>query len=90
MVTVEDIKNNTVTRVPQPKLGSYFIARKEGDEIIDWNGNSRDVFNFVRAITNPGPQARSKVQRPKFETLVKIKQVEIIQDFVWVCFYQIA
>tara|TARA_B100000508_G_scaffold139995_1_gene139618 strand:+ start:3681 stop:4577 length:897 start_codon:yes stop_codon:yes gene_type:complete len=78
---VEDIKKDTVVRTPQPKLGSYFIARKEGDEFVNWNSSSKDVFNFVRAITTPGPWARSRVQRAKFEALVKIKKVEIITDF---------
>lgn len=39
--------------------GFYCVARKFGDEILDWNQNSRDVFNFVRAICTPGPMART-------------------------------
>lgn len=33
--------------------------RQEGDEFLDWNQSSRDVFNFVRAICKLGPQART-------------------------------
>ncbi|MBR2044938.1 MAG: methionyl-tRNA formyltransferase, partial [Agathobacter sp.] len=40
------------------KVGMYCGMRQEGDEILDWNQNSRDVFNFVRAICDPGPMAQ--------------------------------
>lgn len=40
-------------------LGFYCSVRQEGDERLDWNQGSRDVFNFVRAICRPGPQART-------------------------------
>jgi len=33
--------------------------RMEGDEIINWNQTSRQVFNFVRAICKPGPRAKT-------------------------------
>lgn len=39
-------------------LGFYCSARKVGDEIINWNESSRSIFNFVRALSLPGPQAR--------------------------------
>lgn len=40
-------------------LGFYCGAREEGDEIIDWNQSTREVFNFIRAICKPGPMAMS-------------------------------
>jgi methionyl-tRNA formyltransferase len=40
-------------------LGMYCTARKHGDERLDWGQSSRDVFNFVRAICRPGPEART-------------------------------
>jgi methionyl-tRNA formyltransferase len=40
-------------------LGMYCTARKAGDERLDWRQPSRDVFNFVRAICRPGPEART-------------------------------
>tara|TARA_Y100000591_G_C21835445_1_gene702174 strand:- start:1478 stop:2374 length:897 start_codon:yes stop_codon:yes gene_type:complete len=40
-------------------VGSYFKKRGIGDEIIDWNWTSRKIFNFVRAISFPGPFAQS-------------------------------
>jgi methionyl-tRNA formyltransferase len=42
-------------------VGFYTGRRIEGDEWIDWNWSSRRVFNFVRAITTPGPCARTCV-----------------------------
>lgn len=41
------------------KYGFYCTQRKIGDEMIDWNQSSRDIFNFIRAITHPGPLARA-------------------------------
>ncbi|NER93877.1 MAG: methionyl-tRNA formyltransferase [Symploca sp. SIO1B1] len=38
-------------------VGFYCGKRKEGDEWIDWSWSSRRIFNFIRAITNPGPCA---------------------------------
>jgi len=40
-------------------LGFYCVARRPGDERLDWNQTSREVFNFVRALARPGPQART-------------------------------
>ena len=40
-------------------VGFYCGMRQIGDEILDWNQSSRDVFNFVRAICPPGPAART-------------------------------
>jgi methionyl-tRNA formyltransferase len=41
------------------QLGFYCVARKSGDEYLDWNQPSRDIFNFVRALCLPGPVART-------------------------------
>ena len=41
------------------ELGFYCNARKDGDERLDWNQKSRDIFNFVRAICRPGLEART-------------------------------
>jgi len=40
-------------------VGFYCCRRVPGDEWIDWNWTSRHIFNFVRAITTPGPCART-------------------------------
>lgn len=53
---VKAIKQDTIHPV-----GMYCTQRTQGDEIIDWNQGSRGIFNFIRAICNPGPGARTKV-----------------------------
>lgn len=40
-------------------VGFYCGIRGEGDEVINWNQPSREVFNFIRAVCAPGPVART-------------------------------
>ncbi|MCM4158778.1 methionyl-tRNA formyltransferase [Antarcticibacterium flavum] len=52
---------NKVKRIPQKNIhsvGMYCGRRGKGDEIVDWNDTSRNVFNFIRSISDPGPQAQ--------------------------------
>jgi methionyl-tRNA formyltransferase len=44
---------------PQPEHGSYFCGRQEGDEWLDWMETSERLHNKVRAISRPGPGART-------------------------------
>ena len=39
--------------------GTYFSGREEGDEWLDWSDTSFNLYNKVRAITRPGPGART-------------------------------
>lgn len=39
-------------------VGTYFGIRTIGDEIIDFNWSSERIYNFIRAISCPGPRAR--------------------------------
>lgn len=73
------IQQGKVKRINQDKInphGSYFPQRVQGDERINWSQTSREVFNFVRAICIPGPQARSYVNG----TELFINKVELIED----------
>lgn len=57
---IKDIQNGTAHRIPQnviTKNGLYCGMRSIGDEVIDVNSTSRELFNFVRAICTPGPRA---------------------------------
>lgn len=65
---------STVKQVELDPVGSYCTARSQGDEKLEWNMNSREVFNFVRAICNPGPQARTSLDGLE----VKINRVELL------------
>jgi methionyl-tRNA formyltransferase len=56
------IHEGTANPTPQDEIhpvGFYCSGRGEGDEWIDWTWPSRRVHNFVRAITTPGPGART-------------------------------
>lgn len=57
-------------------LGMYCGRRVEGDEIIDWNDTSRNIFNFIRSISDPGPQARTGLNGK----VVKINKALYHQD----------
>ncbi len=58
---VKKIISGNAERIHQKNIhpvGMYCSQRKEGDENLDWNQNTRAVFNFIRAICKPGPMAR--------------------------------
>jgi methionyl-tRNA formyltransferase len=58
--TVNAIAAGTAGRRPQAHLpGTYFGGREEGDEWLDWSDTSVNLHNKVRAITRPGPGART-------------------------------
>lgn len=57
-------------------VGFYCGMRQVGDEKLNWNQTSRDIFNFVRAISKPGPMARTKI----LETELKINKVKLIDN----------
>ena len=56
--------------------GFYCGMRGEGDEIINWNNTSRDIFNFIRSICKPGPVARTYNNNKE----VKINNSNYIKD----------
>ncbi len=57
-------------------VGFYCNQRKQGDELLSWNQSSRDIFNFVRAISKPGPMARAFLNGKE----MSINKVEIIKN----------
>ena len=57
---IKQIQNGTAKRVSQDSISQYGLycgMRQVGDEIINWNQTSREIFNFVRSICKPGPMA---------------------------------
>ena len=72
-------KKGNVKAYKQNKLhkeSSYYFKRKKGDEILNWNQTSREVFNFVRAICKPGPRARTFIDKKEMLKLInKIKYI---------------
>jgi methionyl-tRNA formyltransferase len=76
---VLQVKDGIVTRTKQVTkhpVGFYSGYRREGDEWIDWGWSSRRVFNFIRAITIPGPCARTLYNNQ----IVLIESVSIIDE----------
>ena len=58
--TVRLISDGQAQRQPQSHLpGTYYAGREDGDEWLDWSDTSFNLHNKVRAITDPGPGART-------------------------------
>ena len=65
---IKMIQNNEVKRIRQQDIdpvGMYCGMRQPGDEIVDWSQSSREIFNFIRALCTPGPQALSWINGKK-------------------------
>jgi len=57
---VTKIGRNPLDSTPQSTSeGTYFCKRDWGDEWIDWSDTSVNIYNKIRAITQPGPGART-------------------------------
>ncbi len=57
-------------------VGFYCGRRGEGDEIINWNNSSREIFNFIRAICDPGPKATTFNNN----NMIKINKARLIEN----------
>jgi methionyl-tRNA formyltransferase len=76
---IKIIQSGKVDRLSQNSIhpvGFYCPQRKAGDEKLDWNLTSREVFNFVRSISKPGPEARTFIDGVE----VQINRVALIPD----------
>lgn len=72
-------KEGTVKAKKQVEIhpvGFYCSQRKVGDEILNWNQTSREIFNFVRSICHPGPRARAILNHKE----IKINKVKTIDN----------
>lgn len=60
MRTVESVAaGNYERRSQRDAAGTYFGAREAGDEWLDWSDTSFNIHNKIRAISRPGPGART-------------------------------
>lgn len=57
--TVAGLALGTLRARPQQEPGTYFSGRQDGDEWLDWTDSSVNLHNKVRAISRPGPGART-------------------------------
>ena len=79
MQSLRLIMNSSVDRKPQSSIsgaGLICCQRCPGDETINWDSTSRQVFNFVRALTLPGPCASTKMNG----STVKVMRCEEVFD----------
>jgi methionyl-tRNA formyltransferase len=78
-LAIRKFVNGKVPSVSQAEIhpvGFYCTHRVSGDELIDWNQTSREIFNFIRAICSPGPQAQT-VLRNK---ILKINKCRLVNS----------
>ncbi|EAQ42186.2 methionyl-tRNA formyltransferase [Polaribacter sp. MED152] len=78
---IKEIQLGNSNRIKQSfihPVGFYCGRRGEGDEIINWNKNSRELFNFIRAIDKPGPMATTFVKG----NVVKINKSRIVSEAI--------
>lgn len=76
---IKQIQAGTNERIVQTQIhpvGFYCGKRGEGDEIINWNQSSKNLYNFIRSICKPGPMATTF----KGEYVVKINKCKMIPD----------
>ena len=76
---IKQIQHGTAQRVKQNDIhptGFYCGKREFGDEVINWNQNSRQVFNFIRSICKPGPIARTSMNGQQ----IKINKANYIKN----------
>lgn len=71
----------TQSYVRKPQLGSsrgpiICSRRVAGDEVIDWRQTSREIFNFVRSLSHPGPGAGTSLRGSD----VKVFQARFLDD----------
>jgi len=66
---IEPIKQKSID-----EIGFYCSQRKIGDEKLDWNQSSRNIFNFVRSICKPAPMAITILNDKE----MKINKVELV------------
>jgi methionyl-tRNA formyltransferase len=77
--SIKKIHSGEVKRISQDSLhpvGFYCGMRNSGDEIINWNQSSRRLFNFIRAICEPGPKAQTTLKG----SMVKINKAQILEN----------
>ncbi|AQS38856.1 methionyl-tRNA formyltransferase [Shewanella psychrophila] len=73
------ISHDDVERVKQEDIhpvGTYFGIRTFGDELVDFNWEAKRIFNFVRAISKPGPCGRFFIGSHEYA----IERVELIPE----------
>ena len=77
--SLKPVKQNTIH-----SIGTYFGRRIEGDEYIDFSRTARYLFNFIRAITAPGPGARCYVNGVEI-VILESRLIEDAPEYISTC-----
>lgn len=92
--TIPLLENNSFqTKKQDESEATYTCARNPDDGLIDWNWDSRKIYNYVRALTYPFPGAFTffdgkrliiwsceEYEIPKYEGIIPGKVIKIIKD----------
>ena len=76
---IKEIQVGNSKRILQSTIhpvGFYCGRRGIGDEIINWNQSSRNLFNFIRSINKPGPMATTTLKGSQ----IKINKAKLIEQ----------
>jgi methionyl-tRNA formyltransferase len=76
---IKKVQAGIFVRIKQTDIhpvGFYCGMRKAGDEYINWNLDSKSIYNFIRAICDPGPKATTFLSNQT----VKINSASIIPE----------
>lgn len=87
MQALDDIARDTVVRTKQETIhpvGFYCGRRRAGDEIINWIDTSRNLYNFIRAITLPGPGARTTSAKGEV-AILSARMIENSPTYIATC-----
>jgi len=76
---IKQLQNRNYQRLKQVDIhpiGSYCGKRVSGDENINWDSSSRILYNFIRAISTPGPRATTFLN----SVTIKINKAAIVPE----------
>ncbi|WP_144393554.1 methionyl-tRNA formyltransferase [Pleionea sediminis] len=62
-------------------VGTYYGRRSVGDELIDFRWSARRFCNFVRAISNPGPNARCFINEQEY-AIIEASMIEQAPEYI--------
>ena len=76
LVKISTGENSNIKQADIHPVGSYFGRRRVGDENLDFRWGALKIFNFVRAISDPGPCARIWLNGQEYA----VKECQLIPD----------
>lgn len=73
------VKGNLIRIKQDNNLATYRRRRNREDGIIDWNDNSRNIYNLIRAITIPYPGATTSYKGKE----ITILEADVYDEFIY-------